>query len=258
MAFADTHSHLNFSVFDADRESLLRQCDGMGIRLIIIPGVKRSGWQKIMQLCNSSHILYGALGLHPNYIEEHSQADFDEMDKLLLFQRHDKNLIAIGETGLDARYGNIAMQREYLENHLCLAEKHKLPIILHAVKAHHLLIERIKKHKNLVGGVVHGYSGSYEQAIKYWNCGIYIGVGGVITHDKANKTRNAVSRLPLDSLVLETDSPDMAVQGQLTSRNTPLNLLKIFKALSEIRHKDSKELEDVLWKNSLILYQLKI
>jgi len=251
MRFADTHCHLDFSQFDRSRAELLVSCKASGIDLIVVPATMRSGWAKIIELSRDSLQLRPALGLHPYFITEHKEKDLDELDQHLT--RYATSIIAVGELGLDATVDNIDRQFFFLDSQLSLASKHRLPVILHSRKTHSQMVKCLKKH-SLFGGVVHAFSGSKQELEQFVALGLKIGVGGVITWPNSTKTRRAIQNAPLESLVLETDSPDMPVVGEARGHSTPLNVLRVFESLCELRQEAPEELSAALWNNSLALY----
>ena len=252
MRFADTHCHLNFSVFDRSRKRLLAACLQANIELIVVPGTQYHDWELINQLCQNGKHLKPAFGLHPYFIKNHEEWHLEELDNYLA--RCAGLVVGVGEVGLDYFVGDIERQQYFFEAQLSLASKHALPVIIHSRKAHNQIIKTIKKY-DLIGGVVHAFSGSEQELSQFSALGLKIGVGGVITWPKSIKTRKAIKNAPLSCLVLETDSPDMPVAGQSKGESTPLNILRIFESLCEIRTESPQELAAALWQNSLALYQ---
>lgn len=258
---ADTHCHLDMPVFDETRATLLEACCKKNIALIVVPGVQMTGWKKLFELpehvqpeeCNTSLSIKLALGLHPYYIEMHCP-EHVELLREALGQDAQKRIVAVGEGGLDGRIGQMDKQIEYLDYQFDIALERDLPLILHSVKTHELLLSRLKLRNYKPRGVVHGFSGSYEQAMQFWQAGFRIGVGGIITHERAQKTRKAIASMPLSAIVLETDSPDMPISGEKI--NTPLSLLAILSTLIELRPESEEQIKNMLWKNSLELYGL--
>ncbi|RYZ90248.1 MAG: TatD family deoxyribonuclease, partial [Moraxellaceae bacterium] len=110
-----------------------------------------------------------------------------------------------------------------------------MPLIIHCRKAHNELLQQLKHYHFEAGGVIHGFSGSYDMAMQYWSMGFRLGIGGTITYERANKTRQAVKRLPLESLVLETDAPDMPLHGKQGEPNSPVNIIAIAQMLANLR-----------------------
>jgi len=251
MRFADTHCHLDFSQFDRSRDELLITCQASAIDLIVVPATVRRGWDKIIELCHGARQLRLALGLHPYFMAEHNRGHLDELDQYL--SRASASVVAVGEMGLDAFVDDFARQQYFFEAQLFLASKHRLPVILHSRKAHSQMVKCLKEHC-LYGGVVHAFSGSKQELEQFVALGLKIGVGGVITWPNSTKTRKAIQNAPLESLVLETDSPDMPVVGEGKGQSTPLNVLRVFESLCALRQETPEKLSAALWNNSLELY----
>ncbi|MFW5450177.1 MAG: TatD family hydrolase [Methylophagaceae bacterium] len=232
MQLIDSHCHLDFKDFDDDRDKVLSHCQGLGIQQIIVPGVIASSWQKLINICQQSTILYPALGLHPMFMEQHRPEHSIQLNQLI--KSH--NPIAIGEIGLDFYLDehDKKAQIELFSKQLLIAKENDLPVILHVRKAHDQTIQLLKQH-TVIGGIVHAFNGSEQHAQQYIKLGFLLGVGGVITHQKATRLRQLFSQLPLSSLALETDAPDMPLANMDNQRNTPENIPRILDALSELR-----------------------
>ncbi|MCU7834430.1 MAG: TatD family hydrolase [gamma proteobacterium symbiont of Taylorina sp.] len=217
----DTHCHLDFPIFDNKRDNILQVCKSNRISSIVIPGVCSEHWQRVLQLCQQHCSLYPALGLHPCFIDKHKADDLEKLAQLCAAQ----SMIAIGEIGLDYYKVNHTndidkeKQKSFFSQQLQIAEQYHLPVLIHARKSHFDVIEHLKKHPQITG-IIHAYSGSYEQAEEYLQLGFKLGFGGAYTYPKATRLRSLLVRLPLSSWVLETDAPDMTpcqYQGQVNS-----------------------------------------
>ena len=252
MPFSDTHCHIDFAAFDGVRNELLVRCEQAGIELIVVPGTVREGWRKILLLCSQFKSLRPALGLHPYFVNEHHEVDLEVLDQQLMDDS--SSVVAVGEIGLDAHVNDMPRQQYFFESQLSLAEKHKLPVIIHSRKMHSQLVGVLKRYA-ITGGVVHAFSGSRQEMEQFVALGLKIGVGSVITWPRSTKTRAAIQSAPLESLVLETDSPDMPIVGQGKGQSTPLNVIPIFESLCMLRSESPEELGVALWNNSLSLYR---
>ena len=251
----DSHCHLDFKQFDADRTELLKQAQALGIAKILIPGTQACAWPKQIQLCSENSQLEYALGLHPYFLAEYQPEHLTALRDLL--EAHQQDVVAVGEIGLDfAIKQDRHVQRGGFEQQLSLASEFGLPVILHQRKSHHEMIRLLKKHKFKSGGVVHGFSGSYQQAMDYVELDFKLGIGGTITYPRAKKTIDAISKVPLSSLLLETDAPDMPVCGQQGHRNSPLNLVHILESLTTIRPESRAELEQATDLNFAALFRV--
>lgn len=253
----DSHCHFDFSAFDDDRDAVLKRCSSAGVAKIVIPAVKAESWVSLLMFCEEYSTqqlqLVCGLGLHPFWTADHQDSDFRLLRKVL--QHAPEQLVAIGECGLDAIAAPELMDRqiELLRWQLELATEFDKPVILHVRKAHAELQQLLKTFPK-VRGVIHGFSGSYELAQSYIDLGMKIGVGGTITYPRAQKTRSAIAQVPLHGLLLETDAPDMPMQGRQGQRNSPELVAEVFDCLAELRSEAETKLGTQLWQNSEDLF----
>lgn len=267
MQFTDSHCHLDFSEFQNELPQLLTQCQQRNINRIIVPAVNPEHWQRVLSLPtianNNTVSISSCLGIHPWFVILPSNSLSNELTKKIdpaFYEQQLKkaiqqqsniasnnNIVAIGECGIDvfkakkntkseqALADNLNLQQAFFEMQLQIAKQNNLPVIVHHCQSHHLILPLLKKNKLCRAGVIHAFSGSYQQAKAYVDLGFKLGIGGTITYARSKKTIDAVKQLPLTSLLLETDAPAMPPFGQQGLINTPLNLLTVFKALSAIR-----------------------
>jgi len=179
------------------------------INELIIPATHRAEWDNIIHLAKYNHLYY-ALGYHPRFLQYYQQGDLDGLH--LLLKNADNRAVAIGEIGLDkfAKTSMAIQERLFIEQ-LQLAEELQLPVILHIVKKQGRVLEILREQNFTQGGVYHAFSGSFDVATAFIELGFKIGVGGVITYPNSSTTRNTIRELPIDSLLLETDAPDMPI-----------------------------------------------
>ena len=242
----DSHCHLDFDAFEHDRNELIARCQQAGISRIMLPGTHHAGWQQQSTLQQAQPMLDIGFGLHPYFIRDDWQQQLDYLHTLLGSIQPQ----AIGEIGLDASLAvPMALQQQILQIQLKLAMSYQLPIILHHRKTHHLLIQALKETQFCYGGVVHGFSGSLQQAQEYLRYGIRLGIGGTITYPRAQKTIATLKALPDDSFMLETDAPDMPLMGAQGQRNTPLQVLKVANAVAHIRGQSVDEIDQLTTTN---------
>ncbi|KYK94167.1 TatD family hydrolase, partial [Aggregatibacter actinomycetemcomitans] len=142
-------------------------------------------------------------------------------------------------------------QCDFLEAQLHLAKKHNLPVNLHSRKSHEQLFSFLRRIAVPKCGVVHGFAGSYDQAKRFVDLGYKVGVGGTITYERANKTRQTIAKLPLEALLLETDSPDMPVFGFQGQPNRPERVVQVFNALCALRSETPAQIAETIWRNSV-------
>lgn len=247
--FFDSHCHLDFSDFGhaAERAGLWRQCQDQGITELLIPGVEPKQWPTLGQLVDALEGVYFALGIHPWFANDldsfkNDNSKMDTLSDALLAQLNKSQLltkpqcVAIGECGMDAMIDtDLSWQEQLLEAHVQLACDLDKPLIIHVRKTHNPTLQLLSRYRPSAGGVIHGFTGSIDLAKQYWQLGFYLGIGGSITYPRANKTRNTVQAMPLESLLLETDAPDMPLQGKQGQANSPLALINVAKTLAELR-----------------------
>lgn len=255
-SLVDTHCHFDFDVFAADFSAELEQTRQNHVEKVIIPSVGPLNWVKVKELSiQYPGIIYHALGIHPQFLHGVNEQTLTEFRQKI--EQRTSSCVAIGECGLDAMVDvPLAKQLEILQFQLDLAVETELPVILHSRKMHSQIALMLRQFPKLTGGVLHAFSGSYQQAKELVDLGLKIGVGGTITYPRANKTRQAISQLPLDCLVLETDAPDMPIAGNQGKPNHPKYLWQVLSLLAEIREESEDVLAGQLWANSHELFNL--
>jgi len=229
----DTHCHIDLGVFDKDYREVLDRSRAAGVSAMILPGVDRGGWTRILDLCKQEPDLYPALGLHPMYLKLHHPDDLNELQ--LHIEKGSQ--VAIGEIGLDYYVEGIdhQQQQELFEAQLNIAATANLPVLLHVRKAHDQVLATLRRRKFQQGGIVHAFAGSLQQAEHYMKLGLKLSFGGTLTYDRAKRIRAVASQLPLEAIVLESDAPDIPVSSHKGERNSPEYLPEILDALTEIR-----------------------
>ena len=250
MQLIDTHCHLDQDVFSKDRLEVIEHCRELGVNKIVVPAIKQSGWLQLLMLCETQKGLYPALGLHPMFISSHKDSDIKLLEKWI--QDHRKQVVAVGEIGLDYYDKQLDRKRQQklFEAQLDIAQQADLPVILHVRKAHDRIIKTLKKFK-IKGGIVHAYSGSEQQAERYIDMGFKLGFGGTMTYEKSKRIHRVATNLSLDSIVLETDAPDMVVSSHHGERNSPEYLVEILAALVELRDEPAKKIAAQTTQNAI-------
>ncbi|MGN2464438.1 TatD family hydrolase [Pseudomonas syringae] len=230
----DTHTHLDFPDFDADRAQVLDNCLALGVQRMVVLGVYQRNWQRLWELTEANPALHAAFGMHPVYIDEHRTAHLTELgDWLTRLQGHPQ-LCAVGEIGLDyyVEQPDKVRQQALFDAQLQLANDFNLPALLHVRRSHADVIATLKRHKPQRSGIIHAFAGSREEACEYIRLGFKLGLGGAATWPQALRMHRVIAELPLDSVVLETDSPDMAPAMHPYQRNSPQHLPDICEALA--------------------------
>lgn len=254
MQLVDTHCHLDLPAFDQDRDRVINNARHAGVAAFVVPAVHAAGWAGLLRLCASAPDLHPALGLHPVYVEQHRDADVHSLERLLDTERP----VAIGEIGLDFYLKELDRERQQLlfEAQLALAAASGLPVLLHVRKAHDQALATVRRSR-VAGGIAHAFNGSLQQAHQYIDLGFKLGFGGMLTYERSRKLRTLARELPVDSLVLETDAPDMTVAAHRGERNSPEYLSECLTALAEVRQEDPDVIADQTTRNAREVLNLK-
>lgn len=252
MELIDSHCHLDFAKIGVV-ETVLAQASKKGVSHFIVPSVSYSNWQHVLSLGNNYPEIHSALGVHPYFIKQ----DNNLPSLSALATKNREQIVAIGEIGLDgAIEESLDSQLSVFTKQLALAKELALPVICHAHKAYDPLLKQLRHYQLECGGVIHGFSGSLVQAKEFIKLGFKLGVGGVITYERAKKTRKVFADIGLDHLVLETDAPDMPIYGKQGEPNSPENIPIIAKALAEVTNQPIEHIAKITTQNSKDLFGL--
>lgn len=253
--FYDTHCHFDFPPFTGSEAESLETAKRAGVEKIVVPAIEAGRFATVLALAAQHSALYAAVGLHPIVIHKHNDASLALLEHHL--QQQPDKLVAIGEIGLDLYMDDPLFERQetILDAQLKLAKRYDLPVILHSRRTHDKLAMHLKRHALPRTGVVHGFAGSLQQAQRFIELGYYIGVGGTITYPRASKTRDVMARLPLSSLLLETDAPDMPLSGFQGQPNRPERVADVFQTLCELRPEPSSDIATALIYNADKLFR---
>ena len=249
----DSHSHLDVTEFDADRDAVIKRARAVGVTRQIVPAISRQGFGKLKSLCNNVDGLYPAYGMHPAFLDHHRDRDIEALADWL----QGEEAIAVGECGLDYYVQGLDLdrQRTIFNAQLELARDLDLPLIVHALRAVEDVILAIRRVGGL-RGVVHSYGGSAEQAQRLWELGFHIGIGGPVTYPRARRLREIVAMMPLEFLLLETDSPDQPLSTHRGARNEPAYLLEVLDVVANLRGVDAANIAVATTRNAMELFRL--
>jgi TatD DNase family protein len=230
--FIDTHSHFDAAEFDADRDAEYARALTAGVATLIVPSVTRDNFAAVAATCVRYPGCLPAWGLHPIFIALHRPEHLADLRAQIVAQRP----VAIGEIGLDFFMPGLdpATQAHYYGEQLKLAREFDLPVLLHGRKSIDVLLKHLRQIK-LPGGIAHAFNGSAQQAAEFIKLGFKLGFGGAFTWPRAAHLRRLAAELPLESIVLETDSPDMPPVWIGSGRNAPGELPRIAMELAELR-----------------------
>jgi TatD DNase family protein len=262
----DTHVHLDAPEFMADVAAVRERAQGLGVARCVIPAVQARDFDRAKALAHQFGDAY-ALGIHPMYVPKALDGDLEKLDQALTENRDDARLVAVGEIGLDYFVPELceeplrSRQEHFYKEQLKLAKKHGLPVILHVRRSADQLLKALREVQGL-GGIAHAFNGSEQQAKAFIALGFKLGFGGALTYDRATHLRELAKALPIESIVLETDSPDMPPHwmyktaeqralGTPQGRNEPGELPRIAEVLAELRGIPAKALAEQAKANSL-------
>ena len=244
-AWIDTHCHLDAPEFSADADAVRERAAAAGVVHCVLPAVEVGNFEAVRELAHRHGDSY-ALGIHPLCTGRAAPEDLDRLDEALTAHRDDPRLVAVGEIGLDYFVAGLdaARQELFYEKQLALARKHGLPVVLHVRRSADGLLKHLRRAG--VGGIAHAFNGSMQQAKEFVRLGFKLGFGGTLTYERALQVRRLAAQLPLDALVLETDSPDIPPRwiyrtageraaGDPQGRNEPAELPRIAHVLAALR-----------------------
>lgn len=256
MQLIDTHTHLDFESFDQDRDAVLHSSLTLGVERMVVLGVYQRNWQRLWDLTLQQPALHAAFGLHPVYIDEHRPEHLTELAGWLSRLQGHPQLCAVGEIGLDyyVEAPDRQRQQQFFDAQLQLAADFDLPVLLHVRRSHADVIATLKRFRLKRCGIIHAFAGSREEAREYIKLGFKLGLGGAATWPQALRMHRVIADLPLQSIVLETDSPDMAPAMFAGQRNSPEHLPAICKALADLLKVTPERLAEVSTANSRELF----
>ena len=246
--YIDTHCHLSREDYD-DIDKVIEENKNANIDKIVVSGCSRESIEEVMDLKDRYDMVYVTIGYHPEYADTVSQSDLDYLKSLL----GEKKIVGIGEIGLDYHYtkDNKDKQIWLFEEQLKIAEEFNLPVVIHSRDATMDTINTLKKYK--VKGIIHCFSGSLETANIYISMGFLLGIGGVVTF-KNSKLKDVVKEVPLESIVLETDSPYLAPVPFRGKINSSKYLEFIANFIADIKNISVDELAEITSRNASSLF----
>ena len=256
----DSHAHVTFPQFDADRDDVIDRTKQAGVDGWIEIGTDLDNSRQALELAKKVEGVYASVGVHPNDIYKLNQKVWGELTKLANHPR----VKAVGEVGLDFyRGGSVEEQQGVLERFIGLAQERSLPVIFHVrsgheVDAHDTLLYLLSHHEpsRRPSGVIHTFSGTAEQARKYLEFGLYISFSGVLTFQNAGQLVDVANWVPLDRVLIETDCPFLAPAPFRGKRNEPIMIQHVAEKLAEIKGISVNEVDEQTTQNARELFHL--
>lgn len=250
--YFESHAHYDDKRFDKDREKLLKQLlPESGVETVINIGADMNSSYKSVKLAEKYSYFYAAVGVHPHDAASMSDSDLETLHAL----SNHRKVVAIGEIGLDFYYDNSPrnLQRFWFQKQLSLAKETNLPVVIHSREAAQECFNIIKS-SGVRRGVIHCYSGSAQMALDYIKMGFYIGIGGTLTYQNAKKTVEVVEAIPLEKILLETDSPYLSPVPKRGERNDSRNLVYVAEKIADIKKISHSQVTDITKENANNLF----
>ena len=251
MRLYDSHCHLDAGEFDADRDAVLHRAEAAGVLQQLVPAVSFREWPALKAACALRPGLKAAYGLHPVFLAEHRPEHLDALPGWIEREKP----AAVGEFGLDFFIEGLDpdQQRHYFQRQLEIARAFDLPVVLHARRAVDEVILALRRIGGL-RGVVHSWSGSEEQAAQLYGLGFKLGIGGPVTYERAKRLRRTVAAMPIEQLLLETDSPDQPDATRRGQRNEPAFLTTVLATVAALRGEDESSVAEATRRNAEALF----
>lgn len=255
IALVDSHSHFDVEAFDADRAAALQRARQAGVVAQIVPGIMADTWETLRDVCATDASLHAAYGLHPTFLDHHRPEHIDVLREWIARE----SPCAVGECGLDNFIENprFDAQQRYFEAQCEIAKEFDLPLIVHARRAFEDVIQTFRRIGGL-RGVVHSFAGSMEQAEQLFGLGFCIGIGGPVTYERANRIRRVVTQMPIEFLLLETDSPDQPNATRRGQRNEPAHLVEVLDTIAALRGESRESVADATRSTSERLFGIRV
>lgn len=251
----DSHAHLDDERFDLDREEIIKSLKANGISLVINPGADMKSSRKALELADLYPNIYAAVGIHP---QEASEYDSEDLEIIRKWSENPK-VVAIGEIGLDYYYGknNKEEQIKLFREQIKLASEMSLPVIIHMRDATEDTYNILKEFEGKVRGVMHCYSGSLEMSELFMELGYYISLAGVVTFKNAKTAKEVAKNIPLERLLIETDSPYLTPEPNRGKRNEPKYVKHVADKICELRGISLVEFSEITRRNTEELFGLQ-
>ena len=252
----DTHAHYDDESFDIDRDKLLSEMELNNVGKIVTSGASFESNEKIIEIIEKYKNVYASFGIHPEYADKLNEENFAEIKKLC----EHKKCVAVGEIGLDYYYDepDREIQKIWFERQLELAREIKKPVVIHSREAALDTMNILKGVRaSEIGGIMHCYSYSKEIAKELVDLGMYLGIGGVVTFKNGKKLKEVVEYIPMEHLVLETDSPYLTPVPFRGKRNNSSYISYVVREIALIKGISEEEVERITYNNALKIYGLR-
>ncbi len=253
----DTHAHLDDSRFQGDLPEVIERAKAAGVASILTIGIDRRTSEEAVRLANEYPMVYAAVAIQPNHVHEVQPDDWERICELATRPK----VVAIGETGLDRYWKNspFPMQIEFFHAHMDFAKQVNLPVIIHTRECDRDIVSCLRTQfdrEGPIAGVMHSFTGSVYTAKSCLEMGLHISFAGMITFKNADSIREVAREVPIDRILVETDSPYLAPMPNRGRRNEPANVKFTLEFLAEVRKESVADLAAATTKNARELFRL--
>lgn len=252
----DSHAHVYDKAYDNDREAMLKEVF-QHLDHLVCPSEDIESSKKAIAMAESYPQIYAAVGIHPQETKDTTEADIQVIKDLAL---HHKKVVAIGEIGLDYYYlySPVETQKKWFARQCELAKELDLPIIIHDRDAHQDTLDILKAHKtDKLRGIMHCYSSSWEMAQEFMKLGFYISFAGPVVFPKSTKLKEVAKEVPLDRLLIETDSPYLTPPPFRGRRNDPGKVFYVAEEIARLKGIPTEEVIQRSHDNAMAIYRIK-
>lgn len=250
MDLIDSHCHLDDDRFDGQLIKVINEARQIGVTHFIVPATTQQRWSLLSKLQKAHNNIHVAFGYHPMFMDDHGEADMSQLESLIV----EDGAIAVGECGLDFFHStqDEQKQKKLFEQQLSVAKNLSLPCIIHSRKSLDIVISMLRK-KQLVGGVLHSFSGSLQQAKQLNDLGFKLGIAATVCFDRAKKLQNVVKEVSIENLLLESDAPDQT-GPDYQGLNQPAYILSQLHKVAELKCLSASEVAKQTTKNAEQLF----
>ena len=253
----DSHAHLEMPEFKRDLEAVIQRAKESGVEYIFTVGTEKKDWSRALEIANSHPSIYAILGVHPHNAKEIDDHTYPILKELC----QNGKVKAYGEIGLDF-FRNLSprdIQLKRFREQIGLAKELRFPIVVHDREAHQETLEILRSEKaEECGGIIHCFSGDYEMAKVCMDMGFYISVPGSVTFKNSEDFREIVKRIPLESLLVETDAPFLTPEPFRGKRNEPSYVRYTAQKVAEIKKVSFDKVAEATTENAMRVYRMKV
>src|SRR4030065_2160352 len=257
MMLIDSHAHLEMPEFKRDLEAVIQRAKESGVEYIFTVGTEKKDWSRFVEIANSLPSIYAILGVHPHNAKEIDDHTYPTLKELC----QNGKVKAYGEIGLDF-FRNLSprnIQLRRFREQIGLAKELGLPIVVHDRAAHRETLEALKSERaEDCGGIIHCFSGDYEMAVACMDMGFYISIPGNITFKSAESAREIIKKIPLESLLMETDAPFLTPEPFPGKRNEPSYVRYTAQKVAEIKKVSFDKVAEATTENAMRIYRMKV